>query len=317
VAGADFLLLFGPAVAVFATILAWAYQVGSARLGVVDLFACEIDTLCRVTAVTDTVRRLSERYRRGPAEKPSMNGHPVGSRDPFSSQENYFPILDSNARDLQTLEADVVVHITAFYTYMKAVRDSLRRLAEVRPVPGESRLRQTSRPALESAPLVEPWHDAMRNVVYMLYLALESGRHAINDLVEFEPEKTERTIVILISELTAYRFLREQYSTRSEMHYDRLILRGPEYKELVPKLSDLVESQACCALSAAERGTLQNDPSDNARATCLWLAAFQLLGELRRRYVELEEAFPLECVAAHGLVIAERKARPTRVAEAS
>jgi hypothetical protein len=32
-------------------VLAWTYQTGSARLGVVDLFACEIATLCRVAAV--------------------------------------------------------------------------------------------------------------------------------------------------------------------------------------------------------------------------------------------------------------------------
>ena len=33
-------------------VLARTYQSGSARLGVVDLFACEIATLCRVAAVT-------------------------------------------------------------------------------------------------------------------------------------------------------------------------------------------------------------------------------------------------------------------------
>jgi hypothetical protein len=50
------------------------------------------------------------------------------------------------------------------------------------------------------------WHQAARNVVYMLFLGLESARRAIADLVEFEPERAERTIVILISELEAYRF---------------------------------------------------------------------------------------------------------------
>jgi uncharacterized membrane protein len=50
-------LQFAPAVVVFGAILAWAYQVGSARLGVVDLFACEIDTLCRMTTIVDMVGR--------------------------------------------------------------------------------------------------------------------------------------------------------------------------------------------------------------------------------------------------------------------
>src|SRR5271155_4572263 len=45
-----------PVLTVFGAVLAWAYQVGSARLGVVDLFACEISPLCRVAAVVGSVR---------------------------------------------------------------------------------------------------------------------------------------------------------------------------------------------------------------------------------------------------------------------
>jgi hypothetical protein len=314
VARGDFLLLFAPAITALAGILTWAYQVGSARLGVVDLFACEIDTLCRVVAVTDMVRRQADRYNRRSPEAPSADDHSDGSRNSFSSEENYFPILDSNARDLQSLEADVVVNITAFYTYMKAVRDSLRMLAEIRPVSGESTAARTSWSNPESASLVQPWHDAMRNAMYVLYLALESGRHAIRDLVEFEPDQTERTIVILISELSAYRFLREQYRNPSEMHYSRLILRGPEYQQLVPKLCDLVHSRKPAALAAVQSGALRDESLDGVRAARLWLSALQLLGELRRRYNELEAAFPLECVTTGDLVVAERKMPPTLVA---
>jgi hypothetical protein len=32
-------------------IIAWCYQTGSARLGIVDLFACEITTLCRIWTI--------------------------------------------------------------------------------------------------------------------------------------------------------------------------------------------------------------------------------------------------------------------------
>jgi hypothetical protein len=315
IARGDFLLLFAPAITALAGILTWAYQAGSARLGVVDLFACEIDTLCRVVAVTDMVRRQTDRYNRRSPETSSADDHSDGSRNSFSSEENYFPILDSNARDLQSLEAEVVVNITAFYTYMKAVRDSLRMLAEIRPMSGESPAARTSRSSAESASLVQPWHDAMRNAMYVLYLALESGRHAIRDLVEFEPDQTERTIVILISELSAYRFLREQYRNPSDMHYSRLILRGPEYQELVPRLCDLVHSQKPAALAAVQRGgALRDESQDSVRAARLWLSAFQLLGELRKRYDELVAAFPLECVTNGELVVAERKMPPTLVA---
>lgn len=46
--GTHFVGVFGPTLAIFGVILSWAYQKGSNRLGIVDLFACEIDTLCRV-----------------------------------------------------------------------------------------------------------------------------------------------------------------------------------------------------------------------------------------------------------------------------
>ena len=45
---------FVPVVGVVGAVIAWAYQSGSARLGVIDLFACEISTLCRVATVVDT-----------------------------------------------------------------------------------------------------------------------------------------------------------------------------------------------------------------------------------------------------------------------
>jgi hypothetical protein len=37
---------FGPAVPIYGAIFAWAYLAAAARLGIVDLFVCEISTLC-------------------------------------------------------------------------------------------------------------------------------------------------------------------------------------------------------------------------------------------------------------------------------
>jgi hypothetical protein len=46
--GPRMLTYLGPIAAVCVTAAAWAYQTASKRLGVVDIFACEISTLCRV-----------------------------------------------------------------------------------------------------------------------------------------------------------------------------------------------------------------------------------------------------------------------------
>ena len=114
---------FVPVLGVVGAVIAWAYQSGTARLGVIDLFACEISTLCPVATVVDTVRRYAGKF----DQAPTAAAHTTGPRQPphhFSSQENYFPVFETNTRDLQTLEARVVINITEFYTYMMAFRDS-------------------------------------------------------------------------------------------------------------------------------------------------------------------------------------------------
>jgi hypothetical protein len=195
---ADSGAFIGSVWAVGCGVLAWTYQVGSGRLGVVDLFACEIATLCRVAAVVDMVPRYIDLFGGGP--HPVDHHGSVGENDGtrFTSQESYFPVFDSSVKDLQQLEADVVDNVTAFYTYMKVMRDSLRKLAGIHP----------PEPA---SPGHDEWHRAICNVVYMQFLALESGRKAVHELVEFQPTRAENTCTILLSEIVAYGFLREQF----------------------------------------------------------------------------------------------------------
>jgi hypothetical protein len=267
----SFLAFFSPVFVIFGAIVAWAYQVGSARLGVVDLFACEISTLCRVAAVADTVRRRVEKFNEGPGAKTSGS---VSSSSPiFRSEENYFPVFEGNTRDLQTLEARVVINITAFYTYMKVVRDSMRMLAEIKQQPAGAI------PGSEDMPATDPWHEAARNVIYMFFLAFESARRAVADLVEFEPERAERTIVILLSELEAYQFLSVQFPDKEEVHHERLVLRKAEYLELVPRVCQAVE-----AGRAFERHNETAMTAGGRLGTLEWEPAWRLLPELQRRY---------------------------------
>jgi hypothetical protein len=138
---------------------------------------------------------------------------------------------------------------------MKAVRDAMRSLATV--------------PASlnESAPNT-PRHAAARDAIYLLYLGLESGRDAIHDLVEFDPERAERTIVVLISELVAYDFLRREFSSEDDMRCKRLRLREPVYRDLIPELHAMVNA-------GWNRGTDHD-----------WEPAWLLLPELSRRYAK-------------------------------
>jgi hypothetical protein len=208
-------------------VLAWTYQTGGVRLGVVDLFACEIATLCRVCAVVDMVPRYITLFEEGPQ---GTQSHPIDGELPndtsrFTSQESYFPVFDVSVKDLQQLEADVVKHVTAFYTYMKVVRDSLRGLTHIKPPePG--------------CPRNNDWHRAICNVIFMQFLGLESARKAIKNLVEFEPTQAEDMITVLLSELLAYGFLREQF--RGDIRERRLQARDAAYRKDIPALHRLV-----------------------------------------------------------------------------
>ena len=238
-ANGNFLKFCAPVIGVFGLIFAWAYQACNLRLGVVDLFACEISTLCRVALVVKTVHRYVERAKSGPPEQVPGAGGPQPQAPHSISQENYFPVFENNTGALQMLEARVVIDITAFYTYMKSVRDIQRALAEI--VPQAPQSAASSALAEQGTPAAGSWMALMRNLIYMLFLALESARHSVDNLVEFEPENAERTMVILLSELEAFRFLRDEFRTDGDMYHERIVLRIPGYKETLDKLRSNIE----------------------------------------------------------------------------
>jgi hypothetical protein len=224
-------------------VLVWAYRSACTRLGVVDLYACEIGTLCRVGTIFDIGRKYVAQYAAGPATS-SGSERKAAPEAGFVSQEEYFPVFENNTHDLQLLEATVVNNITEFYTYMKATRDALRRLAEIR---------------------AQGWHDALCNVIYMVFLAFESGRKAITDLVEYEPVAAESKIVILLTELETYAFLLGHYP-KDDLRYKRLKLREPDYRSEVSALYETVSQY------------------NDATAGTEWLPAVRSLEELAQRY---------------------------------
>jgi hypothetical protein len=208
-----FLTYIGPAITIYSAVWAWAYLSASARLGIVDLFASEISTLCRVGTIVDVGRRI--------VKLSTMDEPPKGST--FVSKEDYFPIFDKNSKELQVLESSIVINITKFYTYMKATRDSLRRLDQLNPRQGAE-----SSPKTSDAETADTWKAVVSDVIYMLFLGYESGRNAIKDLIEYQPTATENKMVILITELECYSYLREYFE--DQPHRVRLRKREQNYK---------------------------------------------------------------------------------------
>ncbi len=208
---------FAPAVPVYAAMIAWTYLTAATRLGVVDLFACEMRTVCRVGTAFDVSRTYIDLYKQCSKRSDEQQGEAPSQERPrsssktkgFVSEENYFPVFENNSHDLEALEATVVGNITEFYTYMKVVRDLLRKVED------------------------EPAGSAQGiylSIIFVLFLGYESARQAIKELIEFEPTKAENMMMILMTELPCYRFLCEQYQN-DELRFKRLALRLAGYDE--------------------------------------------------------------------------------------
>jgi hypothetical protein len=240
---------FAPAVPVYAAMIAWTYLTAATRLGVVDLFGCEMRTVCRVGTAFDVATAYIFRRQQCIAKTDAGHGdlpleerlHKSGSQG-FISQENYFPVFESNSHDLEALETTVVGHITEFYTYMKVVRDLLRKVDD--------------EPAKSAQALYV-------SIIYVLFLGYESARLAIKELIEFEPTKAENMMMILLTELECYTFLCQYYND-DDLRIERFALRFPGYKEDVDYIKEKIG---------------QHDASDKD-----WSPAERTLGPLMTRF---------------------------------
>jgi hypothetical protein len=265
------LTYFGSAFAAYGALLSWAYLSASSRLGVVDLFACEIITLCRVGLTFDIGKHYVEQY-----------NNPFTTAT-FASEEHYFPLFDNNSRDLQLLESSLVNDITAFYTYMKATRDSLRRLALIKLSKSESL-------TIPDEIALTAWKATMFNVIYVLFLSFESGRKAIDQLIEYEPRAAENKMVMLINELTLYSFLVGHFERQARPEQDqfwssRLALRRKEYETevsaLFKQVSDVVNEYK-----------QDKDSAWCKQHTKDWATAMLSVPELKKRYQNTFNTLP-------------------------
>ncbi len=258
-----------PAIPISGAVVAWTYLSAATRLGVVDLFACEISTLCRVGTIFDVGKLYVDTYQSAdePEKKRELADHAARTHvtrpqpgSSYVSQENYFPIFESNSKDLQALEALVVGNITEYYTYMKAARDLQRKLASMAP----THVAKSDDKPPGIGPGADPWHKSLADLIYVLFLGYESGRKAINDLIEFEPTRAECTIVILLTELVCFTFLCG-YLKDDLLRFKRLQLRQADYEEIVKRLTADVKNA-------------------NPRNEKFWAPAKQTVPELEVRY---------------------------------
>ncbi len=231
----------GSVLAGWGVVAAWTYQAANRRLGVVDLFASEIASLCNVMATFDAGRQFVSLY---------AHLDEVTDQTRFVSEENYFTVFQGNASDLEVLDGKAVVHVTAFYTYMKSFRDTLRRFGRTHK--GGDNPKDDSR------------HQALRNAMYCLFLSLESARKAIHLLVEFPPRRADHLAAILLTELVCFNFLDKEFA--DDFKHLRLDQRRADYAKEVGRL-----------LNHIDRGKTED-----------WARARSLRDELSKRWNEIQ-----------------------------
>lgn len=229
------LVVNGALITLFISLFGWVYQTGSKRLGVVDLFACEIASICRVYVVVGLADRLIASYRHAETTADGSDNTTTSSsagKDPpidparVSIHESYTPVMDKNVSDLQALDAEVVTNVTEFYTYRRTMIEYM--------------LHWGARTAAAGAqdPLSQYF---LRQMIYMLFLSLESARRALDDLIEYEPNHAEACTNVLLQELPCYGFLvsvNRGPDPADVARRRRLELRRTNYEAVFRKLYD-------------------------------------------------------------------------------
>ena len=181
----------------------WAYQAANTRFGVVDLFAAEIATLCRVSAVSEFIPNSIRRYYAG------------GDFPKIESLSDYIIIFDNHAKDLEILDGDVVRYVTQFYVYTKALTDVV------------------SRGAPAKGPRNNP---GALNIVYNAFLAFESARQALTVLMDDSVERTEYVLTAMLSEVPAYLLLLSEIRDPEDLRFQRLSSRLRQYQVLIAQI---------------------------------------------------------------------------------
>jgi hypothetical protein len=196
--------LGAPLITLILGIIGWTYQSANTRFGVADLFAGEIGALCRIAAVGEIMYQFTRRYHAG-------ENQPT----PTNTTTDYFAVFNSNSKDMEVLDGDVVGAVTQFYANIKVFQDCLNR-----PVP----------PTADAARC----RDQQLTAIYYGFLAFESARLAMAVLVDDRERCEEGILTAMISELPAYFFLyRELFQRADDLRWQRIASRLGGYLRLL------------------------------------------------------------------------------------
>jgi hypothetical protein len=190
-------------------IIGWTYQSANTRFGVADLFAGEIGALCRIAAVGEIMAQFAKRYRAGEIPSP-----------PANTTTDYFAVFNSNSKDMEVLDGDVVGAVTQFYANIKVFQDCLHR------------------PVAHAAD-TKLCRNQQLTTIYYGFLAFESARLAMAVLIDDRERSEEGILTAMISELPAYFLLYgELFQQVDDLRWHRIASRLEGYRRLLRAIGE-------------------------------------------------------------------------------
>lgn len=181
------------------TIAAKLVDSSQKRLAIVDLFASEILSLGRIFVACNIIGSficLFDQLSTPIPAEADASPTAASQQGPFgfadaARKENYFTVFEKNNTDLGPLAADTIADITAFYTFLKASRDSTGAMSLWNAPHYNAALRQ---------------NDVV-SIIYNCFLMAGHGRHALQALIEERQRAAYATEVFDSIAVKCYLFL--------------------------------------------------------------------------------------------------------------
>jgi hypothetical protein len=123
--------------------------------------------------------------------------------------------------------------------YFKAMLDTMSRLPDFRDRKLPSDDERTT------------YKELLLSLIYMAFLAFESGRHALMQLVDDKPAREEAVLTALLNEIPAYLLLYEVYrEKKDDIRWHAICGRLPQYEILNEQILPVRDRPATSELAS-------------------------------------------------------------------
>ena len=181
------------------------YEIGKRRFATVDLISMEILTIVRLLATSSFVHRTGRLYDENThttnAQKNAGLAYRSEAAASFLQGEHCFELFHDNMKELGALNSNVVDYVTAFYTFLKSVKEQSKTFNEY--LSNSEEIDQ------------EAVNTHIRLIMFLTDTLMSCAHRAFANLVESSVHKAAATRMSLVVAADANNFL---YKHLSDSH---------------------------------------------------------------------------------------------------